>query len=225
MKTRFFLLMMLLLVAALGSACGPQPLPSPADPDPTAAEPGSALFSDDFSNASNPSAWGLWSGQGAVVEYHSGGLRILVQEPQYDFWSVPGRSFTDVQIETDAVKLGGPDDNDFGLICRYQNEDNFYMLVISSDGYYGIAKLKDGQYSLLGADELQFSSAIAQGQAANNIRADCIGPTLRLYANGVPLAEVQDSDFASGDVGLIAGSYSTPGVDILFDNFMVRKPE
>ena len=167
----------------------------------------------------------MWSGDGAVVDYYTGGLRILVQEAQYDFWSVPGLEFNDVDIEVNAVKLGGPDDNDFGLICRYQNKDNFYMLVISSDGYYGIAKIKNGQYILLGADQLQYSNSIALGQAANNIRAECVGPNLRLYANSVLLTEVQDGDFPSGDVGLVAGTYNTPGTDILFDNFIVRKPQ
>jgi hypothetical protein len=208
-------------VLLLLAACNPE---TPVAETSTVASPGSTLFSDDFSSSANASSWGLWNGGGAVVEYHSGGFRILVQESQYDFWSVPGRNFTNVEVETNAVKIGGPDDNDFGIICRYVNKDNFYMLVISSDGYYGIAKIKNGQYSILGTDRLQYSSAIAQGQAANTIRADCVGSALRLYANGIRLTEVNDADFETGDVGLIAGAYSTPGVDILFDNFIVREP-
>jgi hypothetical protein len=35
---------------------------------------------------------------------------------------------------------------------------------------------------------------------------------------------VSDSDFASGDVGLLAGTYDEVGTDIHFDNFVVRKP-
>jgi hypothetical protein len=42
--------------------------------------------------------------------------------------------------------------------------------------------------------------------------------------NGIQLFEVTDSDFSSGDVGVIAGAYDTPGVEILFDNFAVLKP-
>lgn len=190
--------------------------------DAEAAEPGTVLFSDDFSNP--PTGWGTWSRGGASVEYHNGGLRILVNEPQFDFWSVAGQKFADAVIEVDALKMGGPDDNDFGVICRYQNKDNFYMLVASSDGYYGIAKMKDGLYGMIGADQLQYSSAIAQGQSLNRLRAGCIGAKLRLYVNGELLMEAEDGDFASGDVGVIAGAYDTPGVDILFDNFVVTKP-
>lgn len=186
------------------------------------AAPGTVLFSDDFSKT--PSGWGTWSRGGASVEYHNGGLRILVNESQFDFWSVAGQQFTDASIEVDAQKIGGPDDNDFGIVCRYQDKDNFYMLIASSDNYYGIAKMKEGLYSMIGTDQLQYSSAIAPGQSLNRLRADCIGTTLRLHANGELLMEAEDHDFASGDVGVIAGSYDTQGADILFDNFVVKKP-
>ena len=34
----------------------------------------------------------------------------------------------------------------------------------------------------------------------------------------------QTSGFASGDVGLMAGTFGEPGADILFDNFYVYRP-
>lgn len=186
------------------------------------SETGSILFADDFSNP--PSGWGTWNRGGALVEYSDGGLRILVNDTHYDFWSVAGQNFSDVMIEVDATLVAGSVDNDYGIICRYQDKDNFYMLVISSDGYYGAAKLKNGQYSMIGSDQLQYSSAIVHGQSSNHLQADCIGKTLRLFANGQKLMEISDSDFEAGDVGLIAGSYTVKGVDVLFDNFVVREP-
>jgi hypothetical protein len=36
--------------------------------------------------------------------------------------------------------------------------------------------------------------------------------------------EQEDSTLTSGDVGLMAGTFSNPGTDILFDNFVVRQP-
>lgn len=48
---------------------------------------------------------------------------------EYDAWANQSRSFPgDVRIEVDAAKIGGPDDNDFGVICRYQDIDNFGMV-------------------------------------------------------------------------------------------------
>jgi hypothetical protein len=71
---------------------------------------------------------------------------------------------------------------------------------------------------------MQPSDAILQGNATNRLRADCLDSTLALYANGVRLAEVNDADFSSGSVGLIAGTFETPGTEIMFDNLSVLKP-
>lgn len=211
-----FVLLMLLL---LNTGCAPVlAAKSPAD----TSSAGTILYADDFSRLTRD--WGVWNRDGATVAYEKGGLHIQVNQPQYDFWSVAGQNFRDTQIEVDVAKIGGPDDNDFGVVCRYLNKDNFYMLVISSDGYFGMAKMKGGQYSMIGAEQLQYSGAIVPGIALNHLRADCIGSTLRLFANGQKLMEAQDGDFSSGDVGVMAGSYDTGGIDILFDNFQVKKP-
>jgi hypothetical protein len=60
--------------------------------------------------------------------------------------------------------------------------------------------------------------------ATNHIRADCIQDKLSLYVNGVHLIDVIDGDLLEGNVGLIAGTWDTPGTDILFDNFLVIQP-
>jgi hypothetical protein len=140
------------------------------------------------------------------------------------YWANPGLNFSDVSIEVEATKSSGPDDNFFGLICRYQDPYNFYMLALSSDGYYSIRKYQDGEFSFLGADQWQFSSAIHQGKTTNVVRADCIGDTLTLYGNGTKLAEAIDGTFQSGDIGLTAASLQMAGTNILFDNFLAKKP-
>jgi len=184
---------------------------------------GSILFQDDFSDAK--SGWDTWNETtGSLVAYSGGGLRILVREPQFDYWSLSGKRFGDVRIEVDAIKLDGPDDNDFGLVCRYQNRDNFYAFLISSDGYAGILKVKDGQYQLIHADQMVFSPAINKGSASNRLRAFCLGPTLVLYVNGQKAVQAADQDFSAGEVGVMAGTNASPGVDILFDNFVVIRP-
>jgi hypothetical protein len=207
------------IIVLLNHACAPLIHPETVK---TNSEQGNTLFADDFSDP--PSGWGIWNRDGGMVEYLDGGLHFQVEDDYFDFWSVAGKSFSDVQIEVDVLKRGGPDDNDFGIVCRYLNKDNFYMLVASSDGYYGIAKMKEGQYSMIGMDQLQYSDAILPGRVINHLRADCVGETLRLYANGLKLMEAHDSDFRSGDVGLVAGAYQETGVDILFDQFEVKIP-
>lgn len=157
------------------------------------------------------------------MDYDGGGYRILVNTLQANFWSTPHKDFTDARIEVEAGKLGGPDENRIGLICRSDGKA-YYFFIISSDGYYGMGIFKDGQASLLGQSEMQSSDKIIIGSAVNHLRADCNGDDLVFYVNGTKLAEVHDPTLQHGDVGLLAGSFNQPGVDIVFDNFIVIKP-
>jgi len=183
---------------------------------------GEVLFHDDFSDVG--SGWHPGSEWTGVTDYADGSYRIWVDKSQDDHWANPGLLFTDVRIEVDTSKAGGPDDNDFGLICRYRNSRNFYAFWISSDGFFGIFRYLEGEFQLLGREDMGASDQIHQGYATNHIRADCVGTTLRLYVNGELVEEVEDASHAEGDVGLMAGTFDLPGVDIHFDNFVVLAP-
>jgi hypothetical protein len=184
-------------------------------------EPGMILFQDDFSDPS--SGWVRAVTPSGSSDYNDGTYRIFVNDAFTDIWSVPGLTAADVRIEVDALKVGGERDNRFGVICRAAGE-NFYTFMISSDGYYGIGKSIGMRQTLIGNSAMQPSPAINQGTALNHLRAECIGDTLTLTINGQMVAQVRDSEFISGDVGLIAGTYETLGVDILFANFVVSEP-
>jgi hypothetical protein len=185
-------------------------------------EPGGVLFQDDFSNPN--SGWDKVTKDDGLTNYVDGAYRIFVNQANMDIWANPGLKFDDVRIEVDAVKMAGPDDNDFGVTCRSQDENHFYFFIVSSDGYYGIGKISGDQQSLIGMDAMQPSETIKQGAASNHIRADCVGDSLSLYVNGEKLASANDSEYSNGDVGLIAGAFDTTGTDIHFDNFSVLKP-
>jgi hypothetical protein len=187
-----------------------------------AVESGAILFSDDFSNPN--SGWDTWTQNGSAVTYQDGALRIYVNETQFSFWSRPGKRFENVRIQVDASRMGGPEDNDMGILCRYKNEDNFYAFLISSDQYGGIMKVKEGEYDLLTGESLAYYEVIKTGNQVNTIEAVCEGSSLILTVNGEQVAAVEDSDFSNGEVGLIAGTYDLPGVDVAFDNFVVMKP-
>jgi hypothetical protein len=182
---------------------------------------GSVLFKDDFSVST--SGWDRFKSAEGTMDYDGGGYRILVNALQVSFWSAPHKDFSDVRIEVDSGKVGGPDENRIGLICRYSG-NQYYFFVISSDGYYGIGIFDHGQTALLGQSVMQASDKIKTGADINHLRADCNGDTLTLFVNGFQLAQAHDSTLKHGDVGLLAGTFSRPGVDVLFDNFVVTKP-
>jgi hypothetical protein len=219
MKSKCYLLITVCLLLLAAMACSLVADLIPGDETPL---PEDVLFRDDFSDPS--SGWDRVDTADGVTDYQDGRYRILVNTPNTDVWANPGLAFGDVIVEVDATKAGGPDDNDFGVICRYQDIENFYFFLLSSDGYYGIGRVVDGEQTLIGDDQLYPDDAIRQGEATNHIRADCVGSSLTLHINGVELAEVQDDTFASGDVGLLAGTFDQPGTELLFDDFVVKRP-
>lgn len=195
---------------------------SATDLDLLTAESGSVLFSDDFSDRSG--GWSRVSNEGGIVGYDNGVFRILVNAPGYNYWATPGLNFADTRIEVETGHFAGPVSNRLGLVCRYQDDRNYYFFVISSDGFYAVGKVSGGETIHLGQAEMQSSQAIKTDDPVNHLRADCIGDTLTFFVNGFPVALVHDDQFARGDVGLLAGAFEETGVDIIFDDFVVYKP-
>jgi hypothetical protein len=204
----------LLLTACQGTVFTADTMPWVSD------EP--VLFKDDFSDTLGN--WATHSDSLSYAGYEQSGFRLWVDVPNYQFWSVPGLNFEDTLIYVRTLKLGGPDDNMFGVLCRYQDEENYYALVIGSDGYYGIFKTVAGEQALIGQEHMDYSDAIERGNGTNEIQAICQGDQLALFVNGASLLQVQDDSLSHGDVGLIISNFSEPGVDILFDDFIVLKP-
>ncbi len=177
-------------------------------------------YLDEFNNPS--SGWPTYSGDNGQSGYDSGGYKILVDAPDQQITANPGKRFSDVAIEFEATQLAGPEDAYFGALCRYQDDKSYYYLIIGADGYYSIGKMVNGENISL--SEGASSPHILRGQAQNSLRIECTADILALYANGALLVQVTDSDYASGDVGLLAGTLSTPGAEIRFTNFYVTQP-
>jgi serine/threonine protein kinase len=218
-----FLLLIVCAVSvfAIGMATGLWSTSPPAEPAAVATPLQSELpYLDEFNNPA--SGWPVYSGVNGQSGYESGGYQILVAAANQQITAMPGKRFSNVVIEFEATQLAGPEDAYFGALCRYQDDENYYYLIIGADGYYSIGKIQNGEnFSLSQTDS---SQAILTGQAENSLRAECTSDILALYANGELLAQVQDSDFSSGYVGLLAGTLDTPGADIRFTNFYVTQP-
>jgi hypothetical protein len=183
---------------------------------------GSLLFQDDFSRTA--SGWDRLEGAGFSADYRDGGYHLRVDQPNGLVWGTPRFELRDVRLEVDSQPIAGPIDNAYGLICRYRDPDNFLFFLISSDGFAGIGAVQDGERAMLTASAMLPSDAILQGASPNHLRADCVGPRLSFFVNGVPAGEALVQGEQAGDVGVIAGSYAEAGVEIRFDNFVVLAP-
>jgi hypothetical protein len=181
------------------------------------------LFQDDFT--STKSHWINEQDEHSVREYQEGAYRIRVNSPWMNAWSYPrGLSFNDVRIDVKAQRVAGEKDSVFGILCRYHDAANFYQLLVSSDGYYDISKVKNGQRIPLVGQQLLPSEAIPQDSDVMVLSAVCEGDRLVLFVNGTQIAQGVDRDFAAGNVGLLVGAFENAGVEMHFDDFLVWQP-
>ncbi|HKJ27560.1 MAG TPA: serine protease [Anaerolineales bacterium] len=178
------------------------------------------IFEDDFSTIT-----GNWnySGSAGAITHVQDELQIEITDTDFFLWGLAGGDFDDVIIDVDSRVRVEAGDGDFGLICRYQDNENFYGLEISEDGYYAIWKYSGGEFVPL--VDWRFSSQLADIASDAHLTATCAGNTLALSVNGEWLAEVNDNEFTSGDAGLIGGSWTIAPIVIRFDNFVVSRAE
>jgi hypothetical protein len=184
--------------------------------------PANALYFDNFANVN--SGWTRLQNESGTSDYANGYFHILINKASTLLIATTGKSFAgDVSIEVDARKLAGSDDNFFGVVCHYLDADNYYLFMITSDGYSGIAMDKAGTYTLI-SPGLKFlkMEGIKSGKATNQIRVDCAGENLVLYANGKQVNQAYDKSLKGGDVGVAVRSGKLEGgTDISFDDFTV----
>jgi len=211
------------------------PTSVPAQPQPTlaplstnvpaeiaTATPDGLLFADNFINPL--SGWDVRHDVDAITDYQNGEFVIFIGKPDTTLWSKPNHYLADVVVNVDARETAGPDDNLYGVICRYQDKNNFYRLVIAGNGYAGITKRKNGIVTIISAPKLTRSPTVNRGQASNHIKAICQGNQLSLYVNNQLVAQAKDNSFPGGDVGLLASAGKHRGVEIHFTQFVVTKP-
>ena len=213
----------LIVLAVLFAGCSLLPVASAIESGNGSEQPDGTIDFDDFSD--NTSGWNRLETDLGGTDYMDGAYHIFIDEKHTDYFSTLYRTYENIGLQVDAKRVEGPVDNNYGLICRFQDEKNFYAGMISSDGYYGLLKIENGQYTVIGHDAMTFSDSLASPDGLYTLRLDCYQNFLFLYVNGEILDVQQDDTFSSGDIGLIAGSFEDTGVHIQFDNFYLIDPE
>jgi uncharacterized repeat protein (TIGR02543 family) len=180
------------------------------------------LLSDDFSDPG--SGWTTYDDYDGQVAYRDGYLYLK------DYTAYEGTIYSDAQLyladfilEVETWMIGGNDDNWHLVQCRCQDNDNYYDLGISADGYYEIIRFANGKSTALA--EPTYSSHINQGVGAVNlIHVECIGSSLSISVNGHLLETVTDGAFSSGYISLAANALAGTYTEVAFDNIIVTEP-
>jgi len=200
-------LLLLLIVLAVLSACGPALTPLP--------------FAEDFSTTTH--GWKTANDDAIKISQHDGALYFTIDDLDTIAWSTPkDKRFGDFVLDVDATQVDGPNDNTYGVIFRYQDDRNFYRLDISGDGYFAVFKRKDGVWTKV--QDYVESAAVKQGNATNHLQAIGKGKQFTFNVNGETVKTFSDGDFPSGNIGVTAGTlFDNAGVHIAFDNLTVSE--
>lgn len=207
------------------------------------ATPGEVLYAATFDDVAD---WELYGGR-LSAQVADGALRVVVDEVDSLPYSAAAPYFSDFDLRVQSQAVAGPLDNGYGVIFREQGPDNYYLFLISSDGYYQARREVDGMEKTL--SEWIPSPLVNQGLGAiNEIRVVARGDTFQFYINGelvelcIPndpdgvstyadscidgqmLPELVDDSIAEGRLGVIAVAFDEPGVEVDFDNVLVFGP-
>ena len=204
---------LLLLVACASPSPEASPLPTSDD----------VILSDEFSPPNV--AWARFDTEESAVYVQDGelfledrGKGVAVYAP------LSGKTYEDVLVSVEARHVQGTVNNWMGVICRQQDEGNYYLLAISADGFYLILRVEDGESTALAGPKM--SDAINQGKAENDVIVRCQGSSLSLRVNGDFVVARTDAVFSdSGQIALFADAVeSGETATTAFDNFVLSAP-
>ncbi len=177
------------------------------------------VFYDDFSDLN--SGWDDSTWEDGSVQYLNEEYHISVFPESWLVWSYLGDEMDNLIISVDT-RIDNPTGvGDYGVICRLVDDQNFYALEVSEDGYFSIWKQVNGESFTL--YDWTFSDSIPVDRPFR-IDAACVGNRLLLGVNDILLADVTDDSFASGRYGLIVGTLNPGNLTIAFDNYTVYQP-
>lgn len=222
-------------------------------------EPGTLLYVASFDGDETDGFNGDWEQYPGRLsaQLAAGQMQISVGDPVSGAYSVAEPHFGDFDLRVEARAVAGPIDNGYGVVFRLQNkdntaleDDNYYLFLISSDGYYRVSRAFDGNERII-SDWIP-SPLINQGlDAANRLRVVARGDQFSFSVNDQPVQlcipespdgestfdalgncmgamvdTLTDDTIPNGQIGVSALSTPTGGEGVVaaFDNLLVYAP-
>ena len=213
-------------VTFLASSCSAIAVPAP-QPAPTVtllastAAPTVAVAHRFRASFDNPLDGQLQVGSTANATFavNAGRYSISVRQANAQVWSSFGESVGDGTVEIDLLFRPNSPPLAAGLMFRMQNDRQFYLASLSSDGFYALdARDKDGWHSLI---EWTRDQAIDTRGGVNRLKIVTSANLISLYLNDKLLSQTTDGAFARGGLALSVTTYDQANVTVDFDNVVV----
>lgn len=200
-----------LLLAAMASACDRTPSGLSASEDGPQFTLGSGTDTflagalADYTLHNTTGAWSVTSGQ--MVADSSAKQSVAIRN---------GLTIANGFVQTETSQ--SPDG---GLVLRFLDKDNYYLMAVRDDSRYGHANIQIHKFyngvvtNLTSQYDINWPSSTTK-----TARFEASGNTLSAYLDGVLIAQATDSSFASGGAGLRHHSASLENLTAKYDEFV-----
>jgi hypothetical protein len=207
-----------LLIITITANCS---RPTPASPPMPLPE--TYIVADDFARPN--AGWARFDTEASAVYALAGELYLEDRGKGTAVYSpLTGHAYKDAVVDVDVRHVQGSVNNWMGVLCRHQDEETYYLLAISADGYYLILSSVEGEVEPLAGPE--YSEVIRQGKAENSLRVRCRGSALSLWVNDeLIVTQATDALTEPGEVALFADAVQRGEIAVVaFDNFVLAAP-
>lgn len=194
----------------------------PAFEPTTAAEVPGLPFRDDFSDPSS----GFVEDQDpdGGLEYADGEYLITILTPGIE-WIGPHQHVAerDLLVQVDARRVDGPVESEIGIVCRWQDSQNYIAAALRGDGMVSIWRRSAGVDERL-LEWMPLPAGQISPGPMNTLTLSCDGPEVVFSVDGVPVATAPDPSPAEGSLALLAGLLAPGEMAAAFDNLEVGRP-
>lgn len=180
------------------------------------------LLQDDFTDPG--SGWETIEQGGILAGYHQPDFyHVQAGEPETVSTSFLGGNFDNITVET-AVFVESADTPDgnfrYGLILR-RTGDDYYAFTVSprSGAWEAFKHTADGNQVLAEGS----ANSIHGLTTADSLRVDASGTNFVFSINGRIVTQLNDSSFASGDIGFLVQTFDESRAHIHYDELTVRQ--
>jgi hypothetical protein len=178
-------------------------------------------YFDDFSDSS--SGWTKTSSTTSSRKFSEGQYLITVKSANFRAWGTFPGNYSDVLINVDIALDKLSSESGAGIICRLQDNDNYYFANISLNAgkfYYRLGVQVDGKNKYF-TDESWVKSDLIIGDI-NRVTFSCVKDEFMLGINGSELLRTQDDSIKSGKIGLMAIAFDEAPSTVAFDNLALQ---
>lgn len=187
-----------------------------AKPEIRAADDYQLLAADQFDQQQGLLAYNQQDGQWDMVYRPSESVYHMQIWPNRLGWSTFGAGVLhNVRVEASFQVTDVLPDGYAGLLARYQNRDNFYLLGVDGRGRYQVQLLQDGQLQTL----IPWMEAgwVNLAGMPNEVAFEDDGATLRMFVNQRPVFEDRQPRLPVGDAGVFGAAMPQSAAEINVD--------